>query len=351
MSWEQIIEKYGKIIEKRLEVFLAENIKQADNYHPFIGKVYADIEEFILRKGKRLAACSTLLIYKGYTGEVNERILNICVGIELYRHAILVHDDLVDMDDTRRGGSSLQKKFMNNYSPYNNRFGDGTAVFAGNIIYALAFRAIIDSEFPQEAINKVLRLTSTGFQDVNESQILDLLFEQKDVSVDEWTIMASKRAVSLFKVTLLTGAILANAPESDLSLFERIAENIGYSFDIQDDIIDTFAKKEEYGRSTCLDISKNKKPLHIIHALNSKDPKKAKALKCLLGKQFLSFGEKDLAKQILRESGGLEKAKQTLKKYSFQARTLIMKTSLTIDVKEFFNNFIHYIEQSLDWYN
>ena len=351
MSWDEIIDKYGKIIEKRLEAFLAENVKQADNYHPFIGKVYADIKEFIMRKGKRLAACSTLLIYKGYTGEIDERILNICVGIELYRHAILVHDDLVDMDDTRRGGPSLHKKFMNKYSPYDNRFGDGTAVFAGNVAYALAFRAIIDSGFQQETINEVLRLTSMGYRDVNESQILDLLFEQKDVSVEEWTVMASKRAVSLFKVTLLTGAILANAPESDLSLLERAAENMGYSFDIQDDIIDSFSKKEGYGRSTCLDISKNKKPLHIIHALNSKDPKKAEALKCLLGKQFLSFGEKDLAKQILRESGGLETAKQTSKNYSFQARTLITKTSLTIDVKEFFNNFIHYIEESLDWYN
>lgn len=351
MSWEKIIDKYGKIIEKRLEVFLAEKVKQANNYHPFIGKVYADIKEFIMRKGKRLAACSTLLIYKGYTGKLDERILNICVGIELYRHAILVHDDLVDMDDTRRGGLSLHKKFMNKYSPYDNRFGDGTAIFAGNIAYALAFQAIIDSGFPQETINKILRLTSAGYRDVNESQILDLLFEQKDVSVEEWTVMASKRAVSLFKVTLLTGAILANASESDLSLLERAAENMGYSFDIQDDIIDSFAKKEEYGRSTCLDISKNKKPLHIIHALNSKDPKKAEALKCLLGKQFLSFGEKDLVKQILRESGGLETAKQTSRNYSLGATTLITKTSLGIDVKEFFNSFIHYIEQSLDWYN
>ena len=350
MSWEQVIDKYGKIVEERLEVFLVENVKQADNYHPFIGKVYSDIEEFIRRKGKRLAACSTLLIYKGYTGEVDERILKICVGIELYRHAILVHDDLVDMDETRRGGPTLHKKFMNNYSPYDNRFGEGSAVFAGNIIYALAVSAIIDSGFQQEKINKVLRLTSAGYRDVNESQILDLLFEQKDVSVEEWTVMASKRAVSLFKVTLLTGAILANAPESDLSLLEMTAENMGYSFDIQDDIIDSFAKKEEYGRSTCLDISKNKKPLHIIHALDSKDPKKAEALKCLLGKQFLSFGEKDLAKQILRESGGLETAKQTSKNYALRARTLIAKTSLTIDVKEFFNSFIHYIEQSLDWY-
>jgi geranylgeranyl pyrophosphate synthase len=350
MSWEKTLDRYGAVIEERLRKVLDEATKEAGDYHPFIGKVYADIEEFVLRKGKRLASCSTLLTYKGYAGEVDERILKVCVGVELYRHAILVHDDLVDLDDSRRGGSTLHKKFMNSYSPYDNRFGDGVAVFAGNIVYALAVRALMESGFPEETINMVLRLTSEGYRDVNESQILDLLFEQKDVSVDEWTVMASKRAATLFIVTLLTGAILAGAPEADLQLLSEAAENMGYSFDIQDDIIDSFAKKEEYGRSTCLDISKNKKPLHIIYALNSEDPKKAEALKCLLGKQFLSYGEKDLARQLLRESGGLDAAKQASKKHAQQARDFITQTSLTDDVKEFFSSFIQYIEDSLDWY-
>ena len=350
MSWEQTLDKYGALIEERLRMFLDEAAKVAGDYHPFIEKVYADIEEFVLRKGKRLASCSTLLTYKGYTGMVDEKILKVCVGVELYRHAILVHDDLVDMDDQRRGGSTLNKKFMNSYSPYDNRFGDGSSVFAGNITYALGVRALMESGFPEETVNRVWLLTSEGYRDVNESQILDLLFEQKNVSVNEWRVMANKRAASLFKVTLLTGAILGNAPEADLSLLEEAAENMGYSFDIQDDIIDSFAKKEEYGRSSCLDISKNKKPLHIVHALHSKATKTSEALKCLLGKQFLSIGEKDLVRELLRESGGLDAAKHASKKHAKQARKLITQTSLTEDVKEFFNSFILYIEESLDWY-
>jgi geranylgeranyl pyrophosphate synthase len=350
MTWEKTLDKYGAMIEVHLRKFLVEATKEVEAYHPFIGKVYSDIMEFVFRKGKRLASCSTLLIYKGYIGEVDERILKVCVAVELYRHAILIHDDLVDLDDSRRGGSTLHKTFMDSYRPYDNRFGDGAAVFAGNITYALGIRALIESGFPPETVNMVLRLISEAYRDVNESQILDLLFEQKDVSVEEWTVMASKRAATLFKVTLLTGAILADAPENDLSLLEKAAENMGYSFDIQDDIIDSFAKKEEYGRSTCLDISKNKKPLHIIYALKSTDTKNNESLKCLLGKQFLSFGEKDLARQLLRESGGLDAAKQTSKKYAKLARDFIIKTSLNEDVKDFFNSFITYIEQSLDWY-
>ena len=350
MSWEKTLDHYGAVIEERLRKFLAEAVKDAAGYHPFIKNVYADIEEYVLRKGKRLASCSTLLTYKGYSGEVDKKILDVCVGVELYRHAILVHDDMVDMDKQRRGGSTLHKKFTDSYSPYNSRFGEATAVFAGNIAYELGVQAIMNSGFPENAVNKVLTLFSGGYRAVNESQILDLLFEQKDVTVDEWRVMASKRAASLFKVTLLAGAVLADAPEKDLKLLEEAAENMGYSFDIQDDIIDSFAPKEEYGRSPCLDISKNKKPLHVIYALNSADQKKSEALKCLLGKEFLSFGEIDLIRKLLRESGGLDAAKQASRNHAEQAKAHIIETSLSGDVKEFFSSFIGYIEKSLDWY-
>jgi len=350
MGWEETLDHYSEIIEDRLKTFLDEAIDESTEYHPFVGKVYRDIAEFVLRKGKRLASCSTLLVYKGYTGKVDEKILKVCVGVELYRHSILIHDDLVDMDEQRRGRETMHIGFTNRYAPYDVRFGEGTAVFAGNVAYALAVRAIMESGFAEESINRILCLTSEGYRAVNESQILDLLFEQKQMTEQEWNIMASKRAASLFKVTLVTGALLTDAHETDLTVLANAAEHMGYSFDIQDDIIDTYAEKEEYGKSSCLDISKNKKPLHIVLALNSKDSKYAEGLKCLMGKQFLSFGEKDLARKIIRESGALDHAKQTSRNHAEQAKADLNKTGLAAEVKQFFSSFISYIEQSLDWY-
>jgi geranylgeranyl diphosphate synthase type I len=350
LSWEQTLDSYGAVIEEHLKNFFNEAVNEAENYHPLIGNVYSDLEEFVLRKGKRLASCSTLLTYKGYTGKVDKKILDICVGIELYRHAILVHDDLVDMDNTRRGGSTLHQKFMKSYEPYTPRFGEGSAIFAGNIPYSLALKSILDSGFSSEKVGKVTRLLSEAYREVNESQILDLLFESKDVDVNEWTVMAGKRAASLFKVTMLTGAVLGDAPENDYSLLGEAAENIGYSFDIQDDIIDSFAQKDEYGRPPCLDISKGKKPLHVIHALHSADRAKAEALRCLLGKTNLNRGDIELVRTLLRESGGLDAAKKTSRKHAEKAKTLLTQTSLSNEIKEFFNSFISYIDESLDWY-
>ena len=347
MSWEKTLDQYGAVIEERLKGCLAKTVEEARSYHPFIAKVYSDLEEFLLRKGKRLASCSTLLTYKGYTGRVDERIKSVCVGIEIYRHCILVHDDLVDRDNLRRGEKTLHKKFMKNYD---RRFGEGTAVFAGNIAYALAMRAIIGSGFPEEKVTKSLLLLSRGYQEVNESQILDLLFEYKDVTVTEWSIMASKRAASLFKVTMLMGAILGGASKNNLRTLEKAAVHIGYAFDIQDDLIDTFAQEAQYGRPACGDVAAGKKPLYIVYALNSAHQERSRTLREILGKKPLSQEERDLIRTVIRESGGLEAAKKTSKKHAEEAKTLIAKTGLHDDVKEFFNSLIFYIEENLDWY-
>jgi len=347
MSWERTLERFGGVIEERVKDYLSHAVKEAEAYHPFMAKVYSDFEEFVLRRGKRLASCSTLLTYQGYTSRIDENILNVCVGIEIYRHCILVHDDLVDMDSLRRGGGTLHKTFAENYD---SRFGEGAAIFLGNIAYAMASRAIVGSGFPEEKVATSLLLLSDGYREVNESQILDLLFEYKDVDIEEWRIMASKRAASLFKVTILTGAILGGAPKSDLRILEEAATNIGYSFDIQDDIIDTFANKEQYGRTPCGDIILGKKPLHVVYALNSANQERARTLRNLVGKKQLTPRNIDQIRTVIRESGALEAAKEMSRKHAEEARALIAQTSLSDDVKEFFDSFIAYVEESLDWY-
>ena len=285
MGWEETLEDYEVMIEEKLKGYFDEIRRDVRRYHPFIDDVYSNLEEYVLRRGKRLASCSTFLTYKGYTGKADDNILRVCVGIEIYRHCILVHDDLVDMDTFRRGGRTIHQTFM---EMYGRRFGESVAVFLGNIAYSLASHAIIDSGFPEEKIVKSLLLLSKGYREVNESQILDLLFEYKNVDLDEWRIMASKRAASLFKVTMLTGAILSDAPEEDLKRLEEAAVNIGYAFDIQDDIIDTFADEKQYGRPPCRDIILGKKPLHVIYALNSTGLKGSRTLRDLLGGSSLN---------------------------------------------------------------
>lgn len=327
--------------------FLAEAKNAARTYHPFIEKVYSKMEEFVLRRGKRLASCSTLLAYKGYTGDIDDQILKICVGIELYRHSILVHDDLVDKDKFRRGRKTFHRMFT---EKNDRRLGNGIAVFTGDIMYSMALQCMVHSGFAQEKLGTALSMLFKGYCDVNESQILDLLFEYKEPNVDEWYIMASKRAASLFKTTILVGASLGNASETDLHLLGEAAAHLGYSFDIQDDIIDTFASLEQYGRPPGGDLTLGKKPLHVICTLNRADRDGSIMLKNLCGKKHISKESLEWARQVIRESSGLEAAKEKLRGHGEKAMALFAQTGLNNETKEFFASLITYIENSLNWY-
>jgi geranylgeranyl pyrophosphate synthase len=142
---------------------------------------------------------------------------------------------------------------------------------------------------------------------------------------------------------------LGGASDRDLKLLEDSAINIGYAFDIQDDIIDTYASEDQYGRPPCRDLALSKKPLHVIYALNSGDEARSRALRNLLGRK-LNQHEIKQARRIIRESGGLEKAKRLSNKHAEKAKSLISKTTLSEETKEFFCSFIRYVEGSLEWY-
>jgi geranylgeranyl pyrophosphate synthase len=343
MDYTKLLDSYGSVIESDLKEQFARLINRGESYHPFIADAYEAVEEFVLRGGRRLSACSTLMVYKGYTNEIDEAIVKISSGIELYRHSILVHDDIADDETMRRSGRTLHETFADGRDMH---FGTGSAIFAGNILYSLAINSILDSGFDHGCLAKILGLVSSDYLDINESQVLDLLFEYKEPSVDEWRVMAGKRAASLFRTSMLAGAVPARAPVKDMGILEDAARHIGYAFDIQDDIIDIFASKDQYGRDPCGDITKRKKPLHIIIALE----RNRHLASIMEGGDELNASKIGEIQEIIRSSGALDAAKSISREHAKEAERLITNTCMNEEAKDFFVSFIKYVDESLDWY-
>lgn len=328
-----------KEIERELKSYFEDKKRDALD-HEFISQVYERLEEYVLREGARVASCSTLLVYKGYEKSVHSEIVRVCAGLELYRHAILVHDDLVDMDEVRRGGTAFHKLF----EALSRRFGESAGIFAGNLLYSLALDCILTSQVERNKLFESLRVLNRAYTQVNESQILDVLFEYKEPDEGEWYQMASKRAASLFRATMLIGAILANAPERDKTILSNAAEHMGYAFDIRDDIMGTFGTEEEYGREPKGDLALFKKPLHLIYTLANARAGSAFDLRALLERNDMNG-----ARELIR-AYGLEPAKDKSRAHARTALTLIEQTHMNGDIKQFFRDFIGYISGSLDRY-
>ncbi len=344
MGFEEVIDRYGESIDADLSKVLASSSKDASAYHPLIGRVYDSLAEFTMRKGRRLASCSTLVTYEGYTGKVDNGIVRVGSAVELYRHAILVHDDLVDADPVRRGGRTFHRLLE---AGFDERFGSGAAIFAGNMMFSLALETLLSSGFGCEKLRKTAWMLASEYRSVNESQVLDLEFEYVQPDVSEWNIMASKRATTLFRATLGIGAILAEAPEDDLKLLADAGEHIGYAFDIQDDIIDTFASAEQYGRVPGADILRGKKPLHIVLAMK-RDPQFAATMS-----EMRAGGRSVDIEQVRRavsSSGALEESKRISKDHADAGSRLVLRTGMREESKQFFVSFIDYVKGSLDWY-
>lgn len=344
---EQVMNEYSLQVERKLRGHFKSEERSARDYNEFIAAVTKSGEEYTLRKGKRIASFSSLLIYKGYSGRVDENFLDFCASIELYRHSILIHDDLVDRDDLRRGEKAFHRLFADKYD---ERFGEGAAIFYGNILIARAVEVILGLNFEKAKIEQVVELLAESFAEVNESQILDLLFEYRAPTFEEWVAMASKRAASLFKFAMGSGAIFGGAPHHDLQALNEAATCTGYAFDIQDDIIGTFATEEQYGRPPGGDIKLGKKPLHIVYAFECARGREQERLRAILEMEKIEGEQIEELREIVRNCGALEKAKQASRQYSKNAILAINKTAMNGESKELFSSLIDYVSESLDWY-
>ena len=346
MDWMGISKRYNVMIEKDVEKYMAMLRIEAAKYHEFTLKVFDSLSDYSLRKGLRLASIHTIITYTGYDNEVDQNILRICSGIEMYRHCILLHDDIADREDLRRGGLAFQRMF----DGFNEKFGESISIFSGNIAYSLALNAILSTDYSERKRIETLDILNDDFHSVNESQMLDLLFEYKNPSVEEWYLMARKRAASLFRTTVLIGSILGDAPVKDLPILDSAAQNIGFAFDIQDDIIDLFASKEQYGRDPGGDLVRGKKPLHIILAVNMAGEDLVELFNRVRIKGEISSNELETIRTRVSDCGALDKAKERTRFHIDEAQKYLGETSINDDSRRFFESMLRYISSSLDWY-
>jgi geranylgeranyl diphosphate synthase type I len=339
MEIEDLLEKHSEKIELYLAEIWNREVESASEYHPFIGGLYESMREFTLRGGKRMASFTTALVSMGY-GYADEACLRaVCEAVELYRHSILVHDDLVDGDDLRRGKPTIHRIYGD---MRDTRMGMGASVFSGNILFCMAMGRVLNSQLDDDVANRIGAEILRANTEVNESQTLDVYMEGAAADMELWKTMASKRAASLFRTTLRIGGLLSGASE-DIETLGRAGEEMGYVFDIQDDIIDTLASRKDYGREPGSDLKTLKRPVHIILALEGADPDTSKKL---------TSPEVDLdaVKDILKETGALDRAGELIEERRNAALELLGSTGMDRESKDRFDSLMDYMGDSLKWY-
>ncbi|ENN96329.1 Polyprenyl synthetase [Methanocaldococcus villosus KIN24-T80] len=268
-------------------------------------KLYSAANHLLLSGGKRLRPYLCVLVYKLKKDNLSE-VLPAAVSVELIHNYTLIHDDIMDNDDLRRGKPTVHKVY-----------GNAMAILAGDLLYAKAFEAVANIKDNRKA-HEVLKILADACVYVCEGQAMDMEFEEKDsVSLEEYLDMIRKKTGALIEAAAKIGAVMGDFNDEEMKAIEKYAENIGLTFQIQDDVLDLIADEEKLGKPVGSDIREGKKTIIIIHALSTLEEDKKNRLKSLLGKKDITKEEIGEAIEILRPS--IEYAKNLMENKTIEA--------------------------------
>ncbi|MCC8145452.1 MAG: polyprenyl synthetase family protein [Bacteroidales bacterium] len=232
-------------------------------------KLYQPIAYLLSMKGKKIRPALTLLAYNLFKEDVKES-LDAALAWEIFHNFTLMHDDVMDNAEIRRGQPSVHKKWDEN-----------TAILSGDAMFLYSFRYI--SRYQGEKLSCLLDLFSTTTMEIFEGQEYDISFENRlDVKEEEYLDMIRLKTAVMIGACLKTGAILAEANPEDQQLLYDFGINLGIAFQIQDDILDVYGDPATFGKNIGGDILCNKKTFLLIAALNeAKGEEKQELLKWL----------------------------------------------------------------------
>jgi len=217
--------------------------------------LYEPIKYVLSLGGKRVRPVLMLMGYNLWKDDP-ERIMMQAIGLETYHNFTLLHDDLMDNADMRRGHETVHKKWDANQ-----------AILSGDTMLLQAFERIEACE-----VDKVKEVFATFMQttyEIGEGQQLDVEFETRnDVTEDEYIEMIRLKTSVLLACAVKIGAILAGASKEDADNLYKFGEQIGLAFQLQDDLLDVYGDPKVFGKNIGGDITSNKKTYMLINAVN-----------------------------------------------------------------------------------
>ena len=279
--------------------------------------LYEPISYVLSMGGKRLRPTLLLTAYSLYKDNAAEA-MPAAIGIETYHNHTLLHDDLMDNADMRRGMPTVHKKW-----------NDNTAVLSGDTMLIMAFQHIMQCTCAQQ--QQVLNLFAQTAREICEGQQYDVNFETRtDVTEAEYIEMIRLKTSVLLACATKMGAMIANAPASDCDVLYRFAERIGLAFQLQDDYLDVYGDPAVFGKNIGGDILCGKKTFLLINALQRADEvQKARLLQLLADSQMPASQKIAEVTELYNQLNIPTLTLQTINHYYDEAHSELQKLSLS----------------------
>lgn len=261
--------------------------------------------------GKRLRPYLTIKSCEA-VGGLAKSAVPFAASLEILHNFTLVHDDIMDNDELRRGKPTVHKKF-----------GEPMAILAGDLLFAKVYQSVLDHAPAHISSNEVVAALGKMTDAIIllcEGQALDISFPTAmDVTEKDYLDMIGGKTSSLFKACAEVGALAGGASKTQITALGRFAWDAGLAFQIVDDVLGITADEATLGKPVGSDIREGKKTLIMIHALANADKEQMIVLKRAVGVKEASNDDIDAVVKTLGEIGSIQYAKDEAEKYTASA--------------------------------
>ena len=298
--------------------------------------LYDPLRYMIEIGGKRIRPRLCLLTYSLFKDEFTEEILSPAAAIEVFHSFTLIHDDIMDKADVRRGVPTVYKKWNEN-----------TAILSGDVMSIESYKML--AKAPAAVLPEALRLFSTTAAEVCEGQQYDMDFENMaQVPMADYMKMIGLKTAVLIACSAKMGALIGGASSEKADLLYRFGYDLGLAFQITDDWLDTFGDTRIFGKAIGGDILNNKKTWLMIQAQNNAAPAELEALAAAMEMPISTDEEKAAkiaaVKDLYAQLGVEQQAKEEIVRLHNQAMEYVDRLGLTEEKQEAIR---HYAETLL----
>ncbi|MFX1363605.1 MAG: polyprenyl synthetase family protein [Promethearchaeota archaeon] len=318
----------------------------------FLKDYYSELKNYFLSGGKRIRPLLCIATYNAFNEKNDEKIVLPSVGVEFLHNASLIHDDIIDKDDFRRGKPSFHFRFRNYHRKYKLKkmidfdFGYSIGIIGGDSAYFLGLESYLLNEFEKDLNLKAIDYYKQAFIEIANGVLIETdMVNKKNLTMADYIKMISLKTGALIEKSVLIGANYAKVNEGSLKDLSIYGINLGVIFQIIDDILGTFGDEKVTGKPTDGDIREGKKTCLLIEALNKLDGSKKNKLNQLIEKPDMTPDDVQEIKNLFQEAGVINSCRGLAKSYFNEAKSSLDRLSKVINESEleFYENLLNFV--------
>lgn len=313
------------LILETIDSHLQSRSKEFAHVNPWGGEIPSRIRNFT-SQGKMIRGSLVVLAHNLFGGTSPFDALKAAAAMELFQSAFLIHDDIMDRDTIRRGNPSFfyQYKTQGESQKINDpyHYGESIGICAGDLAFFIGYEFLASLITDQRVLSRILSLTSHELGYVGLAQMQDVHFGNMPQSPDDESILKLylyKTGRYTFSLPLMTGGIIAQTDEMNISTLAEIGELLGILFQIKDDELGIFADSDELGKPVGSDIKENKKTLLRNYLFSAADESVKEKLNSIFGSESVSTGDVMFIRDFAIQSGVRDSLTEMMKRLADDA--------------------------------